>query len=488
MASEERAHMENAETLEQKIGRAAGEEEREDAQRALGIARAVKEQGGLALIVGGYARDEAMRRFGYKRQPKDIDLEVYGLPFADLEGLLKKFGTPKVEGKSFGVIKLGGLDISIPRRDSKTGKGHKGFSIEGDPAMTVAEAARRRDFTINAMAYDPLTGEIIDEFGGIEDIKKKVLRATDPKLFGDDPLRALRAMQFAGRFGFSIDKKTAKLCRDMNLSELPKERVGEEWQKLLLRSDRPSVGLEAAAGLDILKKLHPELEALRTTEQDPVWHPEGTVWEHEKLVMDEAAEIVRREKLSDDEALPILLAALSHDLGKPATTASNEEGRIISHGHERAGVAPAGRFLASINIPEKMTAIVTRIVDHHLYPGLHRDASDRAVRRLANRLAPATIQQLVWVAEADHRGRALPWDGFPAGKELLAKAAQLDVTKGKPERILMGRHLIALGVEGGVAMGKILDEVYEAQLDGKVTTLEEAQALARTILEKSSTK
>ncbi len=450
---------------------------REMLNLALEIAKEIQRNDGRALLVGGYARDEALRRRGYAIDSKDVDVEVYGIAVPLLLEILRKFGRPNTVGAAFGVIKLGDLDVSIPRKDSKIGEGHRGFLISGDPHMSIKEAARRRDFTINALALDPLSGEIIDHWGGMEDIAKKVLCATDHELFKDDPLRVLRAMQFAGRFGFAIDRDTLKICREMDLSSLSKERIREEWVKLLLKSPKPSVGLEAARELGILEKLHPELQALVGTPQDAIWHPEGDVWVHTNMVVDEAAVVVREKSLSEDRALVVLLGALCHDLGKPATTAVNDAGRITSREHSEKGVEPTKSFLRSIDMPHHVTEKVVPLVREHLFPSLNRGANNGAVKRLAQRLHPATVQELVMVGYSDHKGRGTPWDGYPAGEELLKKAERLSVETSKPAPFLLGRDLIAMDMAPGMAMGKVLKEVFEQQLNDKIKTVEEARRL-----------
>ena len=442
---------------------------------ASNIAEAVKNEGGLALVVGGYARDKVLQKLGHKLTPKDIDVEVYGIDINRLYELLKQFGEPNTVGEQFKVIKLKGLDVSIPRRDSKTGVGHKGFTIEGDPTMSVQEAARRRDFTINALALNPLTGEIIDHWGGLPDAQHKVLHAVDQVFFKDDSLRVLRAMQFAGRFGFSIHPDTLALCRDIKLSDLPKERIGEEWVKLLLKSSQPSIGLEAGKELGIIEKLHPELAALIQTPQDPQWHPEGDVWTHTGMVVDAAAKLAQEKNLSSEEALVELLASLCHDVGKPATTVKQENGRITSHEHESAGVAPTKLFLKSINAPQYIVDKVVPLVENHLFPSVNRQAGHAAVRKLAHRLYPATIQELVYVGYADRKGRGTPWDGYPEGEELLEKARELSLTESKPMPLLMGRHLIELGMKPSRLFGVLLGEIFQLQLEGKIQTLEQAK-------------
>ena len=454
-------------------------ERREDMQLAIAIAEAARREGGYALIVGGYTRDVVLQRMGHDVVPKDLDIEVYGLAFERIATLLQRLrpGPLDVVGAAFGVIKFGRLDVSLPRRDSKVGPGHRGFHIEGDPTMPVEEASRRRDFTINAMAHDPLTGALIDPHGGVEDLRRRTLRATDPAYFGDDPLRVLRAMQFAARFGFSIDADTAALCRQLDMRELPRERIGEEWLKMLQKARRPSTGLAVARDLGVLAQLHPELDALIDVPQEPQWHPEGDVWTHTEMVVDEAADIVQRESLVGDEALVILLGALCHDLGKPATTAFDEaRGRITAHGHEPAGVTPTKSFLRGINVRQDIVRKVGQLVRYHLYPAMNTDPSEASLRRLATRLFPATIRELVWVSEADQRGRAVPWSGFPSGEALVERATTLAVADAPAPPVVRGRHLILWGLDPGPEFGVILRQLYEAQLEGVVTTVEDGRA------------
>src|SRR3954469_19330011 len=178
-------------------------------EQVLAIATAVREQGGRALIVGGWVRD---RLLGLPEGDNpNVDLEVFGLPGDRLRAVLETFGRVEAVGESFQVYKVGGIDVSLPRRDSKAGRGHKGFIVTGDPEMSIAEAARRRDFTINAISQDPLTGEYFDPFGGRADLDRRLLRVVDPATFADDSLRVLRGIQFAARLGFTLEPSTAAL-------------------------------------------------------------------------------------------------------------------------------------------------------------------------------------------------------------------------------------------------------------------------------------
>jgi tRNA nucleotidyltransferase (CCA-adding enzyme) len=442
------------------------------------IAEAVRDVGGRALVVGGYPRDIVMyERLGKRPETKDVDLEVYGLDVDTLKEIIEPIHHVNTVGASFGVLKVGPLDVSLPRKDSKTGRGHRGFIVEADPGMTHKAAAKRRDFTINTLALDPLTGELIDEYDGIRDIEAKLLRATDPKTFGDDPLRSLRAMQFAGRFEFDIDPDTTELARGFDLSELSADRIGEEWTKLLLKSERPSIGLTAGLELGIIHQLHPELAALTETPQEPEWHPEGNVWNHTLLAVDVAAKIVRREKLPRDTALTVMLGALTHDMGKASTTKRHAEtGRIRSPEHAKEGVEAARSFMKTIHVPAHIRKKVERIIFDHMFLPEAARAKDAAIRRLAKRLYPATIQELIWVTEADFLGRTLENPDLSLIQLFQKRANELAVTESPMEPLVKGRDLMTLGEEPGVHMGEILKQLETAQIDGQFGTYDEAIA------------
>ncbi len=291
------------------------------------IATAVRDAGGRAFFVGGWVRDRIMGR-----ESTNVDIEVFGLPADRLRTLLESFGRVEAVGASFQVFKLGDLDISLPRRDSKAGRGHKGFEVTGDPFMSIEEAARRRDFRINAILWDPLTAEYEDPFDGRGDIERRVLRVVDPATFTDDSLRALRAIQFAARFSLTVDDEARELCRSMPLDDLPAERVWGEIEKLLL-SPQPSIGLAIALEIGIIEKLFPELKALDGCPQEPEWHPEGDVWVHTLQVVDQARQ--RIDDLAHPQQIAIMLGALCHDLGKPKVTRFFD-GHVAARSSERA--------------------------------------------------------------------------------------------------------------------------------------------------------
>jgi tRNA nucleotidyltransferase (CCA-adding enzyme) len=441
------------------------------------IAEAVRERGGRALLVGGCVRDALLGR-----APKDVDVEVFGVPAGNLRALLERFGRVDAVGESFAVYKILGLDVSLPRRESKTGRGHKGFAIEGDPNLSPAEAARRRDFTVNAISQDPLTGAIVDPFGGQEDLHARRLRVVDPATFADDSLRVLRALQFAARFALTVDAGTRAILRNISLDDLPAERVWGEVEKLLLQADRPSIGLALALDLEVVARLWPELLALVGCPQEPEWHPEGDVWVHTLMVADQAR--ARIDGLSRGPATAMMLGALCHDLGKPATTAVID-GRIRSLGHEEAGVAPASALMDRLNVHTldgyDVRRAVLGLTAHHLKPSMFRKSatpvSDGAFRRLAQKV---DLELLARFAKADCHGRTGTFD-CSAMDWFLDRARALGVEHQAPPPLVLGRHLIDLGVAPGPEMGRLLKQIYERQLDGEITTIEDGVALARRL-------
>ena len=442
------------------------------------IAERVNAHGGRALIVGGWVRDQLLNR-----PNKDVDMEVYGLPAARLREVLAQIGPVNAVGESFTVYKVADVDVSLPRVESKIAPGHRGFAVTGDPNLAPEDAARRRDFTINAIAWDPLNGEYIDPFRGRNDLERRMLKAVDTRTFPEDSLRVLRAVQFAARFEFEIDPGTRELCKRIQLGDLPAERIWGEIEKLLLLSQRPSLGLKLGLELGVLDQLFPEIRVLVGCEQEPEWHPEGDVWVHTLMVLDEARK--RIDDLPHPMQVTVMLGALCHDLGKPPTTAYID-GRIRSMDHEQAGVAPAARVLDRLNIHTlegfDVRHHVLGIVAHHLKPlSFFKSVTpvgDGAFRRLAQKV---DLELLARVAASDCLGRTGPFDC--SGIEWFAtRARELGVEHRAPEPIVKGRHLIELGVSPGPKMGEILREVYERQLDGRVRTVDEGIEAARAVI------
>jgi tRNA nucleotidyltransferase (CCA-adding enzyme) len=444
---------------------------------ARAIAASVRDAGGRALIVGGWVRDRL------RGQPsKDIDLEVFGIVQDHLPALLAPFGRVEAVGQSFPVYKVAGLDVALPRRESKSGRGHRGFDVEGDPSMSLDGAARRRDFTINAISWDPLIDRYEDPFNGIADLNRGLLNAVDLTTFGDDSLRVLRAIQFAARFEFVLDGDTAALCTRIALDDLPAERIWGEIEKLLLAAARPSIGFTLALELGVIDRVLPEIRPLVGCFQEPEWHPEGDVWTHTLMVIDKARAL--NADLDRPRLITVMLGAVCHDLGKPATTAFMD-GRIRSLGHEEAGVTPTHSVLDRLNVHTidgfDVRAQVVGLVAHHLKPGMFRKAEqvgDGAFRRLAQKV---DLELLARLARADCLGRTGHFD-CSAMDWFLARARDLGVEHRPPPPLLMGRHLLDLGLSPGPAIGELLHRVYERQLDGEVRTVEEAIAAAKSIL------
>jgi tRNA nucleotidyltransferase (CCA-adding enzyme) len=332
--------------------------------------------------------------------------------------------------------------------------------------MAISEAARRRDFTINAILVDPLTGKIIDPFHGVDDLKNRTLRVVDEDTFADDPLRVLRAMQFVGRFELVIDENSRRLMMSMadSLQHLSKERVYEEWRKLLLKSERPSLGLQVGMDLGVFQKLHPEFVTLVETAQDPIKHPEGNVWEHTKIAVDEMSAVARREKLIEAEMWPLMLAALCHDLGKTVTT-EEKDGKIISHGHEIAGVGLTKTFLENIRVDRDTAARTLPLVQHHMRPMyLYREMlenheiKDSVFRRLAKDLSPASIRELALLSEADKLA-ALKADQSKIQEViqwLIAKAEEIGVDKKAASELMTGKDFLDMGYAPGPEIGRLI--------------------------------
>lgn len=453
----------------------------------LQLCQRVRQAGGRALLVGGWVRD-----YLRKVPNLDYDIEVYGIAPANLRALLESMGKVDAVGEAFTVYKVrlreAGeshvVDVSLPRRESKTGRGHKGFVVEGDPQMTYEEAARRRDFTINAVMYDPLRDEFIDPYRGREDLEGRIIRVVDPATFIEDSLRVLRAMQFAARFEYAIDPDTVAFCRSIDLSDLPAERIWAEVEKWLLKSDHPSIGLEAALALGIAEKLWPEIAALKDCPQDPTSHPEGDVFIHTGMVLDQARRLI--DDLPRPKQIAVMLGALCHDFGKPAATVV-EGHRVKATGHEAVSVRLTDVFLERLKIHTFDHYDVRKqalgLVEHHAVPHqwfkTRHTVTDGMFRRLA--LKGPELELLYRVARADSLGRK--GDFKPAAEEwFYSRVCELGLRERAPEPLLLGRHVLAFGIPPGPRIGEITKAVYERQLDGEVTTLDEAIAAAKEIL------
>jgi len=430
------------------------------------VADIVKSVDGKAFLVGGAVVDHLLGL-----TPKDWDIEVHGIPFDVLYALLASFGfKPNVVGAEFGVIKVDDLDISIPRTENKTGAKHTDFTVELNPNLTPAEAALRRDLTINSMFINLDTLELVDPFNGRKDLEQGILRATNEDTFKEDPLRVLRIMQLLPRKAKFVDPDTRELAISLSaqFDTLPKERVLAEFEKLLLKADKPSMGLRFLLEADWLKHF-PELAALVGCPHNPEHHPEGDVWEHTLLALDHAASILKH--IPDEWKLPFMFGVLCHDLGKPATTDLVE---LTSYGHDIAGEPLAEVFMQRLTNEIKLIERVCVLVRNHMQPYFldSGGAKRPAWRRLHNKVR---LDILGWVSLCDKASSdpAVLSTGHARSNACWVQFMWLNGLEGPIKPKLLGRHLIDRGWKPGPEFGKILKIAYELQLDNEALTEKE---------------
>lgn len=445
-------------------------------QMARRVAEAVAACGGRTFYVGGFVRD---RLLGHEN--KDVDIEVHGVTPAHLEQILGTLGECLKMGASFGVFGLRhySIDIAMPRRENATGRGHKDFEVFVDPFLGVEKAAQRRDFTMNALMEDVLTGEVIDSFGGVSDLRAGVIRHVNDESFAEDPLRVLRAAQFAARFEMTLAPETIALCRTMAVGELSRERVMGELRKALMKAQRPSLFFEALREMNQLCGWFPELAALIGVEQDPVHHPEGDAWSHTMRVIDEAAPLRAQAESPDG----FMFSALCHDLGK-ATASECIEGRIHAYGHEQAGVPLAEALVRRLTDESRLCVYVKNMVALHMRPNMlvAQHAGEKAYMKLFDQAISAP--DLLLLAKADHQGRTVypPYEGYE--EVLRAQLARYRVRMAAP--CVRGADLTAAGLTPGPAFKTALDLAHRLQLAGvrKEDALKQVLAAAKNAREK----
>lgn len=439
------------------------------------VVQEVAKEGGRAFLVGGVVRDIVM-----EREFHDIDIEVHGLSLEKLERILKKFGHVRTVGKAFGVLRIDGQDIdwSIPRSDSKG----RFPQVTFDETMSLADACRRRDLTMNAMLIDLATGALEDPFHGLEDLKAGLLRAPDPAFFVEDPLRFYRIMQFIGRFEMMPDAALNDVCRTMNLSAVSKERIYQEFEKLFLKSKRPSLAFKWLDEIGRLKELLPELYATKGVPQNAVYHPEGDVFEHSMQAVDGAAQGLYE---TDDERLVMVLAALCHDFGKVETT-KLVDGVLRSYGHDIAGVPLADDFLGRVSGKTFLRKPVARLIRYHMVPVsmVKNNAGPAAYKKLARNLFPISIRKLAQLAVFDksarnpEKGKPLPDCPEPLLEQFFLNAERYGVLDCPELPLLTGKDF-AGEIPEGPELGALLDRAYELQLDRGITFKDELKKLVK---------
>ena len=435
------------------------------------IATLVDEHGGTAYFVGGYVRDKIRHE-----DNKDIDIEVHGIYPHQLESILDTLGERISIGESFGIYSLKGytLDIAMPRKEDNRGSGHRDFDICVDPFIGTYKAALRRDFTINALLEEILTGKVIDHFGGLEDLDNGIIRHINDATFAEDPLRVLRAAQFAARFNYTIADETLELCRWMDLSSLSKERVMGEVEKALLKSGKPSVFFESLRQMNQLSAWFPKLEDTIDVEQNPRHHAEGDVWTHTMMVVDAAVKY--RDKVSN--SLGFMLSAVTHDFGKAICT-EMINGQIHAYNHETAGLPLVESFMRRLTAEKALIEYVMNMSELHMRPNVM--AANNSAIKSTNKLFDQSVEPeaLVCLALSDDIGKIPPQeDGSHA--DFFAK--RLEIFREYMRRpYVMGRDLIAAGMVPSERFSEYLEYAHKLRLAGvkKDDALRQTLAMAR---------
>jgi len=458
-------------------------------------------------VVGGYVRDTLLER----AKDEGIDLLITHFTVDAIVQRLEEYGKVDQVGKSFGVIKFNTkgrtYDIALPRKDIPSEadvRGHKDFKISTDPDLPLEEDLKRRDFRCNSIAVRLSDGELYDPLGGRDDIEQRIIRLTNSRAFPEDPLRVLRAARFASVLGFTIDPEIYEISKKIDLLGLSVERVNEEFFRLLLESPMPSAGLEELFKLDALHQLCPELYKLTLSIQDSVFHPEKdsyghhTVWQHTKITVDQAKRLAERRDFSPQKKLALLLAALYHDIGKASTARWEfKRGRmvIINYGHDIASEKMTeqvfDRFkIYSWNGYDLRKTVLALIRCHHRASELWQNR-DVLTKKAFNRLAAdvnGEIDMVVLLDAADRAGRSeTPVEGLDEEAQwMLDKFEELHVSKESIKPLIMGRDLIAMGVSPGPRMGRILDELYQKQLDSDFETKAAGLKIAKKLIQNNS--
>lgn len=443
-----------------------------DIEMAEKIAGEVEKAGGHTYYVGGFVRDRIM---GIDN--KDVDIEIHGISPEKLGDILDSLGKRTEMGASFGIYGLRGygLDIAMPRKEEATGRGHKDFAVYVDPYLGTYKAALRRDFTMNALMEDVLTGKVIDHFDGIGDLHRGILRHVNSETFVEDPLRVLRAAQFAARFSFALAPETVELAKTMDLSALASERVFGELEKALLKADRPSVFFREMIQMQQMTLWFPEVEKLQHIAQNPAYHPEGDVYVHSMQVLDRAAACRHQAK----DAMSFMLAALVHDFGKITATKRTEKG-IQAIGHETEGLPLVETFIRRLTSEVQLRKYVLNMTKLHMRP--YQLAADHAGLKATNRMFDASVdpQGLLLLAGCDRGGRPENEKELQEYNAFLKKRLQqFEEIMARP--CVMGADLVRAGLKPGPAFSEVLAFAHDLRLSGveKDRALPQVLAYAR---------
>ena len=431
------------------------------------IAQKVNALGGRAYYVGGCVRDKLM-----KIECLDKDIEIHGIEMEQLRTLLRSCTDNLIENLHFGVFTLPDyeIDVALPRSEILCGRTHKDFEVSIHPHLDARQATVRRDFTINAMMEDVLTGELVDHHGGSSDLSEGIIRHIEDGRCVEDPLRVLRAAQFSARFQFRIDERTVALCKKMSLEALPRERVFDELKKALLKSDKPSLFFEALRTTDHLDEFFGELKDLIGVQQNEKHHAEGDVWVHTMMVLDECAK--RRSNVKNP--LGFMLSAICHDMGKAKCT-EIVNGEIHSYNHETEGLPIAEAFISRLTSDKKLKEYVLNMVEFHMKPNTLA-AMESAIKK-TNKMFDQAVEpfDLIHLAVADSLGKVAPREYYETEPFLMERLALFEEQMKKP--YVTGADLIAEGFEPGEKFTKMLEYAHKLRLAG----CEKDSALRQTI-------
>ena len=419
----------------------------------------LRQAGHEAYLAGGCVRDLLLGR-----PPRDWDVATAATP----DEVLALWPDALTVGKAFGVVVVRDGTVQVEVATFRAESGYADGRHPDAVTFTTAEAdARRRDFTVNAMFLDPVSGEVLDYVGGREDLARRLIRAVgDPRgRFAEDHLRMLRAVRFAAELDFDLDPATAEAIGDLagRITSVSGERVSAELERILTAHPAGRRrGMELADRLGLLAVLLPEVAATRGTEQPAAYHPEGDVFVH-------TLECLARLR---EPTYELALAALLHDVGKPATCRVRK-GRLTFYGHAKLGEEMAGAVCRRLRLSTFARQRVEWLVRRHM---MLANWPELRVAKLKRLFAEPGFEELAELWRADALASGGTAEGYEA---LMARYRIAQEETVRPEPLVTGRDLIAMGLEPGPRFGPILDAVYDAQLEGEVTTREEALALAR---------